>query len=370
MFFYLLFFIFVFIIIFGEFFYPKIIFFLPAKPPKKSDIIPEITVLIPAYNEEQKIADKIKNTLSLKYPQNKKHVIVIDNGSVDRTYGIASRFPVTLLKSRRGKIHALNAGIDNAKTDLIAITDADVELGPGSLASAASYFGEGESVGAVSGFVVPLADKGNALMREKKIYKERDWELRYREGMVDSVCNLDGKLVVFRKSVFPGFPENALVDDYFMTFRIREKGYRLVVDKSAEVYEKLEESFREEIDQFKRYAASVLAINFRNIKFLFNPKYGYFGMLTFPFRRFFPIFYPIFLLYFAVFLVVAGASFYGFATAAFLASIVIFLLAAAIIFPRKRLALVRFFAVFVSYFSLFKKNDLKFGGWATASRKK
>lgn len=372
MFFDILFFISVFTIFFGEFLYPKIIFLLPKKSIKKSETIPNITILIPAYNEESAIADKIKNTLSLSYPKEKREIVVIDNGSSDKTYKFASEFPITLLKSERGKINALNEGINYAKTDVIVITDADVRLSNESIRSAVSYLVEG--VGAVNGYVVVKSGAANSLIEEKEKYKKRDWELRYQESMVDSVCNLDGKFIAFRKSIFSGFPKNALVDDYFMTFDIRNKGYRLIVDKSAEIYEKLEGGLREEMEQFKRYAASVFIINFKNIKFLFNPKYGYFGLLIFPFRRFFPVLYPIFVLYSAIFLLSIGVpAIYKLDT--FIAILIsglvtlsLFLFIILIFFYR-RLMLVQFLAVLISYVGLFKKNDLKFGIWSTLRKK-
>lgn len=358
MFFNFLFFIFVAIILFGEFVYPKIIFLLPKRPSKKSETMPDITVLIPVYNEEKNIADKIKNTLSLDYPADKREIVVINNGSSDKTYEIARQFPVTLLESENGKIKALNKGIKYAKTDVIVITDADIQLGPESIKNAVSYLNN--DTGAVSGYVVAKADE-TELMKEKEKYKKRDWELRYQESLIDSVCNLDGKFLVFKKSVFYDFSKDAIVDDYFMTFKIREKGYRLLVDKSTEVYEKLEGSAKEEFRQFKRYAISSLVINFKNIKFLFNPRYGYFGLLTFPFRRFFPVLYPIFLSYIAIFLIIHYPP-----------VILFFLVTFAFLCFYKRLMVIQLFAVFLSYadlvIGLFKRNDLRFGKWTTVRK--
>ncbi len=374
MFFDVLFFISVFVIFFGEFLYPKIIFFLPQKPVKRSGAMPKITVLIPAYNEEIAIADKIKNTLSLDYPQERREIVVIDNSSSDKTYEIASEFPVILLKSKRGKINALNEGINYAKTDIIVVSDVDILLNKKSLKSAVSCLTE--NVGAVNGYIIAKSKDPGFLMREKEEYKKRDWDLRYRESMIDSVCNVDGKFVIFRKSIFSGFPENALVEDYFMTFDIRGKGYRLIVDKSAEAYENLiKGSFKDEVEQFKRYATSALIINFRNIKFLFNPKYGYFGLLTFPFRRFFPVLYPVFMLYSGIFLLIIGLS----VISKFSVPIIILISGLTVIFLllivkflwfHRRLMFVQLLAVLSSYIDLFKKNDLKFGRWETLRKNK
>jgi len=348
MFFSILFFILIFIMFFGIFLYPKITYSIKKKIPNKIKNLPEVTILIPAYNEEKLIANKIKNTLSIDYPQKKMEIVVIDNGSTDNTSRIVKRFPVTLLKCEKGKIRALNKGIEYAKTDLIVMTDADVDIDKKAIRSMVSYL-TGD-IGAVGGYVVP---KSKSFIKDKEIYKNEDWKLRYEESLIDSVCNLDGKLTAFRKFILPKFPEDSLTDDYSMTFLIRKKGYRSLIDKSAKVYEVLPDNLSDEIKQFKRYATDVFITNLKNINFLFNYKYGYFGMMTFPFRRFFPLFYPMFIMYILIYLYFINPY------------ISLFLLVGGffILLFFKRLILIQITAVMLSYFSLFKNKSLTGGKW-------
>lgn len=349
MFFSVLFFVLVGIMIFGIFLYPKTTISIKKKPLKRTKQIPKITILIPAYNEEKTIADKIRNTSSIDYPKDKMKVVVIDNGK-DKTSEIVKRFPVTLLKSERGKIKAVNKGLEYAKTDVVIITDADVEIESKSIKNMVSYLTG--KIGLVNGYVVP---KSESFLKDKLDYKRKEWQLRYEEGLIDSICNPEGKLMAFRKSIVSRIPENWLAEDYALTFLIRDKGYRLVVDKSAKVYETLSPNAKEEIKQFKRYAKDIFITNFRNIKFLFNPKYGYFGMMTFPFRRFFPLLYPVFLLYFLVYLFFINPF-----IALFLLIIGFFFL-----FIFGKLMLIQMFAIILSYFDLFKKKSQEGGKWDT-----
>lgn len=341
----------IFIIFAGVFLYPLITEKTRKKEIKRNKEIPAITILIPVYNEEKVIAQKIENTFSLDYPENKKEIVVIDNGSADKTSEIIKNFPVTLLKSDRGKIKALNKGIDYSKTDIIVMTDADVKLSRESVKNLVSCLNE--KVGAVNGYVIPKAAIKSSLMREKENYKKKDWDLRFKEGLIDSVCNLDGKLIAFKKSVLPKIPDNAPTDDYTITFLIRKKGYRLLVDRKAEVYEALQESFYNEIKQFRRYAGDVIATNFRNINFLFNPKYGYFGLMTFPFRRFFPVLYPFFLIYILIYLFYISPYI----------SLFLFLAGLLFLIFFKKLIIAQLIAVILSYFDIFLKNNLKGGEW-------
>ncbi len=110
----------------------------------------KVSIVIPAYNEERFIAGAIKAALAQKY-EGEFEVIVVDNGSKDKTAEIASSFPITLVKEiRKGSQYARNAGYLKATGDIIANTDADCLPGPDWISKGASLFKE-ESTVAVSG---------------------------------------------------------------------------------------------------------------------------------------------------------------------------------------------------------------------------
>ena len=60
---------------------------------KKDDIVPFVSIIIPAFNEESVIAEKIENTLSLEYPKQKLDIIVASDGSTDSTHDIVMLYP-------------------------------------------------------------------------------------------------------------------------------------------------------------------------------------------------------------------------------------------------------------------------------------
>ena len=236
------------IIAISMFVYPLLISFL-AKNKKNSKQKPKgVTIIVPAYNEEKYIGRKIENLLSSGY---RMKILVVDNGSTDNTAKIAAKYPVTLLKSGRGKINAINKGIKNAKTDIIVVTDADTMTGKDSIRSLVSHLHG--NIGAVCGYST-LKTKGKKLfyLKSKFGYYTADWKQRYTESLVDSVCSLDGKLMAFRKSIVREFPPDLLSDDYALTLMTRKKGYRCIVDKDAVVYEELPRNLKEEIKQIRR----------------------------------------------------------------------------------------------------------------------
>ena len=115
--------------------YPAIVWglsrFFP-RPVRSGSITPTITVVITAHNEERHIAAKIENCLALAYPARRLDLIVVSDGSTDRTPAIvaayASHFPERVrciaLPQRRGKAHALNTGVAHASGEIVLLADA------------------------------------------------------------------------------------------------------------------------------------------------------------------------------------------------------------------------------------------------------
>ena len=257
---------------------------------------PPLTVLIPTFNEEQHIESKVQNLLKCDYPMDRLRILVIDNGSTDRTLEIARSLPVEILEADRGKVHAINRGLRAVDTAYVVVTDADIHLEKSALRRAVSLLGD--EVGAVSG--VPLlkpCDSKAQRIKQKQIQGES--LLRHLESLCHSSCTLDGRLMVFH--VEPGFqlPPETTADDYEMTFLTIAKGKRAVVDMEARVFEQRPSTFLSDIQQIRRWFKQGFLTSWRYRSFLWNPRYACFGCWTFPFRRFFIYYIP---LYFLVFL--------------------------------------------------------------------
>lgn len=88
---------------------------------------PRVTVVVPARNAEKTIQECLVSLVNLDYPKDRLELLVVDNGSVDRTREIASRFPVTVLVQDRiqGSYAARNTGVARAEGEIVAFTDAD-----------------------------------------------------------------------------------------------------------------------------------------------------------------------------------------------------------------------------------------------------
>ncbi len=254
---------------------------------------PKITVIIPTYNEEKFIRKKLENIFAQDYPRQKMEVIVAD-ASTDNTVGIAKEFPVRVLCAPRGKIVAINKALKAAKNDIIVLTDSDITIDKNAIRNALSLLHD--KIGAVNGFK-KILERKSFYLTGKNSYHEKDWNLRFGEGLIDSCCSLDGEFTIFRKSLASKISQDAYADDFEMTFMIRKRGYRCVVDKEAIFYENPASGLKEEIKQMRRRTALTIFDIFRHLNFLFNKRFGFFGMATLPFRRFLIFFSPFLLAY-------------------------------------------------------------------------
>ena len=113
------------------------------RPVREADVFPSATFVIAAFNEEGNIARKIENTLSLDYPPDRIEVLVVSNGSTDRTESIVTSWNdprVRLIAlPRPGKMEALNEGARSARGDILVFTDADFFLDAHSLREMADF---------------------------------------------------------------------------------------------------------------------------------------------------------------------------------------------------------------------------------------
>ncbi|GAB4330522.1 MAG: glycosyltransferase [Candidatus Abyssubacteria bacterium] len=259
------------------------------------DQTPPVTVVVPAFNEEKNISRKIEDLLALEYPSDKLEILIVNNSSDDRTREIAESYPVKVLDSTRGKINAINEGVRHAQSEIVAVTDADTLLNRDAIGSIVTCFAS-DTIGAVGGKAV-VRDTRSFFGKSKMKYHESDWELRVLEGILDSTISLDGKLMAFRKSLLPEIPANAVVDDLEVTLRLRSRGFRVVIDDKALVYETGPQSFTSELKQIRRRVALTIPTLFLYIHMLLNPRYGWFGLFVYPVRRMFAVFSPLMYLY-------------------------------------------------------------------------
>lgn len=256
--------------------------------------LPHITVIVPVFNEERFIRKKIENIRASDYPMEKICILVVDNGSTDKTTEIVESMNVEVLRTMRGKVVAINEALRKVKTDCVVITDVDIIMDPAAIKILVQSLNDDVIAASAQ---IKIEDGHLFYFKSKKTYHDKDWRLRYFESLVDSCCSSDGRIMAFDRRVIDHYPEDALVDDFEMSFLVKQKGGRAILHPDAFGWEYCPINLYAELEQIARRTAIGILTAWRYRGFLFNKKYGDFGKLIFPVRRFLIFFLPIFILF-------------------------------------------------------------------------
>lgn len=276
--------------------YPRVIRTLAAgKILPAGGALPAITIVVPAYNEERNIAAKMDDLEKQEYPPELRTIVVVDNGSTDRTAEIAEMCNAIVLNAPRGKISAINTACAQCDTDIIVVTDADTTLAPDAIRHLVGPLSDA-AIAAVGGWVEVHGDP-TWWSPSKLSYHQLDWELRTAEGLVDTAISLDGKLMAWRLSDLAGLPKRATVDDLLIPLLLRKQGLRSVIAREAVVHEQGASTWQGELRQIRRRAAISLPPIGQHMGLMFDAQAGWYGRLIFPSRRFMAVFMPFMLLY-------------------------------------------------------------------------
>jgi len=258
---------------------------------------PTVSFIIPAHNEEKTIERKLKNTLTLNYPKDRLEVIVIDDGSTDKTPLILKKiqrswFPElkVIRQSRKGKSSAENKGLQNSKGKIVVISDADVPLDSNSLRFMVEDFND-PKVGGVTCTV--KASKENILT----LNFDLGLRVRSLENEIDSAFGMAGSFVSFRKSIVSEIDERIFSSDADTGVRIRKRGYKVVYDPRIIAYvDKWVEGKPTSIIGFLKKSKHMffgsISMFWRHKDMLFRNRYGIFGWVIAPRRIFFNLLSP------------------------------------------------------------------------------
>ncbi|MFG6665389.1 bifunctional polysaccharide deacetylase/glycosyltransferase family 2 protein [Sulfitobacter sp. 916] len=203
-----------------------------------SDHEPSVTIVIPAYNEEQVIEQCIRKALLSEYPD--FDIIVVDDGSTDDTYLRAASFSyhplVTVLKQpNRGKAAALNAALDESQSDILICIDADSQIAPDAVRLLAAHF-ESPNVGAVAGKVV-VGNRHNLLTRLQALeYVTSQAIERQAKEYLNAITVVPGAIGAWRTTALLEagiFSTETLTEDADMTMAVIRSKYKVLYEDRA-----------------------------------------------------------------------------------------------------------------------------------------
>lgn len=268
---------------------------------EKTDELPKLTILMAAYNEEAVIEKKTRSLFNTTYPKDKIEVLIGSDNSTDSTNSILFKLSrefeniqITNFKFRQGKVSIINQLYEQAKGDIIFITDANVMLEEETLFEAIKYFAD-ERIGLVDTNMQNYGLKKDGISFQEKSYISREVLVKHLES--DSFGTMIGPFggcYALRKELFTPVPPNFTVDDFFICMSVLAKRKMAINNLKAVVHEDVSNVLTIE---FKRKIRIAIG-NFQNlrhfIKLLINP----FRAISFTFfsHKVLRWFGPIFLL--------------------------------------------------------------------------
>ncbi len=223
--------------------------------------LPEVTLLICAFNEQEVIEEKMKNTNNLDYPSDKLHIMWVTDGSTDNTNEYLKAYPnvqIVFSPERRGKTAALNHGISEVKTPLTVLTDANTMINREAIREIVRCFMDPQ-VGCVAGEKRVMArTEGDVAAEGEGLYWKYESTLKRWDSELYSAMGAAGELNAIRTNLYQPMPEEALLDDFVMSMRMVDEGYKIAYTSKAYALEYGSANLEEEGKRKRRIAAGGL----------------------------------------------------------------------------------------------------------------
>ncbi|MFH1721512.1 MAG: glycosyltransferase family 2 protein [Candidatus Altiarchaeota archaeon] len=247
--------------------------------------LPNVSVIVPAFNEEAMLAKCIDSLLGLDYPSGKLEIIVVNDGSSDGTEKIAQSYSghvklVNLGKNSGHKAVPLNIGLKHAKGEFVACLDADSVVASDALRKMLPHFTE-DKVAAVTP-ALKVFHPGNLIQKLQWFEYIFAIFLRRYMAAIDSIYVTPGPFTVYRKNVITeigGFDEQNITEDMEIALRMQSKHYKIANAFDANVYSFSPETISELYLQRRRWYHGLLSNSIKYKHLFFNRSYGDFGIL-------------------------------------------------------------------------------------------
>ena len=225
------------------------------------DALPDVTLLICAYNEQDIVDMKMENTHQLDYPKDKLHIMWVTDGTTDETNNRLGRYPeveIVYTPERKGKTAALNHGISMVKTDITIMTDANTMINPQAVREIVRCMMD-PKVACVAGEKRVMARyEYQSAAEGEGLYWRYESTLKRLDSELYSAMGAAGELNAIRTKLYEPMPETALLDDFVMSMRMVDQGYRIAYTSEAYAMEYGSANLEEESKRKRRIAAGGL----------------------------------------------------------------------------------------------------------------
>jgi len=250
----------------------------------KAQIFPEISLIITAYNEERRIREKLENSLSIDYPKDRFQIILVSDGSEDRTIEIAKEFEqngveLISLPCRIGKENAQAEAVKKAKGKILIFSDVSTIIEKNGICEIVANFND-PCVGCVSSEDKIICEDGST--SGEGFYVRYEMWLRRLESRVNTLVGLSGSFFAARREFCKNFSATVPTDSDFKTIlNCVKKGSRGVIDPDVIGYYRDVVSQTQEFERKVRTVLRGITGFAQHVQYLNIFKYGFFSYQIF-----------------------------------------------------------------------------------------
>lgn len=260
------------------------------KNSKDKNYKPTVTLMIVAHNEEKVILNKLKNSISVKYPKEKLEILVASDNSTDQTNEIVRDFikqnleyKVKLyeVKERKGKTNAQNEAVKEAEGEILVMTDANSIFKENAIEELVSSFSS-KNIAYVCGKLDYINGKEGVGQSESK-YWNMDLQMREIESNIQTITAGNGAIYACRTCEYHNF-HPIKCHDSAMPLYYALQGKRAIFNKEAVAYEKAGENIQDEFKRKERMSRIIMSSILPDLRILNIFKYKWFTYFYFGHR--------------------------------------------------------------------------------------
>lgn len=249
---------------------------------------PTVTVIVPCYNEENTVSKTVHSLLELDYPKDRLNLMLIDDGSKDRTHDVLKSFEggnISVYKKENGGKHtALNLGLTYTKTEYVGCLDSDSSVHPQALKRIMALFLENVILSAVVPSVLVRDPRGIVQKAQKAEYDLAVYNKRML-GFLGGIHVTPGPFSIFKKKVFDElgpYRKAHNTEDQEIALRMHQNGYKIDNCPDAYVYTFAPDTVYKLYKQRLRWIYGFLRnmVDYKHL--IFSKKFGNLGFFTLP----------------------------------------------------------------------------------------
>lgn len=210
-----------------------------------SELKPRVDILMAVHNSAEILEEKVRSVFESDYPAHLMRFYIGSDCSTDDTNEILStlqsRYPnleVTIFNERTGKIGIINTLFEKAKDGasqerIVISTDATAIFHPSCVANLVRHFSD-NTIGAVGANIIKEKSRADGISKQEKAYYYRELMMKYEEGLIwGTSIGVFGACYAIRPDDFTKVPAQFIVDDFYITMCMLERGRKVIYDMDA-----------------------------------------------------------------------------------------------------------------------------------------